>query len=305
VRIGRYSVETSNTDKVFYPGEGITKGDVIDYYRGIGKTMVPHMKGRPVSMRRFPDGLEGYGFFQKEVPGYFPDWIDRVEVKKKQGGSEGMVVCNNTATLVYLANQACLVPHIWLSRSDRPDNPDKMVFDLDPTDEDFGVVKRAAAMYRDLLEEVGLASFVMTTGSRGLHVVVPLDRSANFDRVRTFARDLSGVLAGRNPGEFTVEPRKNKRKGRLYLDDARNSYAQTSVPPYSLRAKPGAPVATPLDWSELDDSDLVSQRYDIGNIQRRLARKGDPWKGMFRHARSLSGPAKKLEKIVEEQGEDD
>ena len=167
LQFGRYTVETSNTDKIFFPGEKITKGDVIEYYHKIADYMLPHLKDRPLAMQRFPDGLGGESFFQKDISDYFPDWIDRTKVRKEDG-SVTQVVCNNTATLVYLANQACLTPHVWLSKVDKLDYPDRLVFDLDPPSDDFAPVRDAAQLALELFDELRLSVFVQTTGSKGV-----------------------------------------------------------------------------------------------------------------------------------------
>jgi bifunctional non-homologous end joining protein LigD len=257
VHLGSTTIEISNPEKVLYPEDGITKADLVGYYQRIAETMLPHIREHPINMQRFPNGIEAGGFYEKEIPDYFPDWVGRTQVYLKgKDEMQDQVVCNDAATLVYLAEQACLTPHAWLSRADRLDFPDKMVFDLDPPDTDFELVKFAAKAVRDILNDVELKSFLMTTGSRGLHVVVPLDRTADFDTTRQFARDLVEALAQREPEKLTTEVRKDQRRGRLFLDYLRNSYAHTSVPPYALRAVSGAPVATPLDWEELEKSDL-------------------------------------------------
>ena len=296
LRFGPYSVEVSSLDKVLFPDSGITKGELIDHYRGVSGRMVPHLRDRPVSMQRFPDGIEAEGFFQKSAPDYFPDWIRRVRVQK-EGGTVEHVVCDNAATLVYLANQNCITPHVWLSRADELDRPDRMIFDLDPPGDDFGVVKFAARALRELLSQLDLDPFLLATGGRGLHLVVALDRGAGFDTVRAFARDVCELLAERHPDRLTTEARKNKRRGRLFLDYMRNAYAQTGVPPYAVRPRPGAPVAVPLAWDELSAPDLRGNSYHIRNVMARLARKVDPWKGMGRRARSLSGPRRRLDAI--------
>jgi bifunctional non-homologous end joining protein LigD len=224
---------------------------------------------------------------QKNASDYFPDWIRRARLAKEDGEVD-YVVAEDAATLVYLANQACITLHAGLSRIDRIDHPDMMVLDLDPSDEDFAKVKRAAKDARTLLEEVGLVSFVQTTGSRGLHVWVPLDRSAAFDEVREVASALAAALAARAPDERTTEQRKAKRGDRVFLDVARNAYAQTAAAPYSVRARPEASIATPLDWGELDNPQLTPRRYTIRNIFRRLARKPDPWSRIGAHAHDLA-----------------
>lgn len=298
IKFGPYTVELSHTGKVFFPGSKITKGDIIKYYHKVADTMLPHIKDRPVTMHRFPDGIKGEEFYQKDTPDYFPEWIERASIKRKEGGSIEMVICNKMATLVYLADQAAITLHVWLSRRDKLNYPDKMVFDLDPPDSDFEPVRSAALSLKNMVEEVGLVPFLMTSGSRGLHVVVPLNRSADFDTVRSFAQDLAEILAGRDPENLTTEIRKDKRGGRLFLDTQRNAYAQTSVAPYSVRAKEGAPVATPLEWSELKNKNLHSRSYNTRNIFQRLEKKGDPWKGMMRNSRSLKKPRKNLKKLL-------
>ncbi len=296
VEIGGHEIELSNLDKTFFPDAGLTKGDLVDYYRRIADVMLPHLKGRPLTLQRFPDGIGAGGFYQKEAPDYFPDWINHVQIEVEEEGEEQpQITCENAATLVYLANQACITPHAWLSRADKLDYPDKMIFDLDPHG-DFHTVEVAAKDIRELLEEVGLVPFVMTTGSRGLHVVVSLDRSADFDTVRDFARDLANVLEARYPDRYTTATRKKKRGDRLFLDYLRNSYAQHGVAPYGVRAKQGAPIATPLDWDELG-GDLTSQSYTMENIFRRLGQKEDPWKDFFDHAQGIDEARERLEKL--------
>lgn len=295
IQAGPYSFEAGHLDKVIFPDDGITQRDLLEYYLRIADTMLPHLADRPVSMQRFPDGIQSGGFYQKEIPDYFPEWIQRVQVEvKEQGRTQAQVVVANQATLAYLADQGCITLHTWLSRIGQLDHPDKLIFDLDPPGDDFQTVREAALALHSLLTELDLVPFVMTTGSRGLHVAAPLDRRANFDQVRDFAQDVSGLLASRHPDVYTTEVRKGKRAGRLFLDTLRNAYAQTSVAPFTVRPKPGAPVATPLDWDELQDRSLTSQSYSLKNIFRRLGQKEDPWQDFKRHARSLSGSRKIL-----------
>lgn len=293
-KLGRRKLEVHHEEKTFYPKAKITKGDILVYYRKVADTMLTHLKDRPLSMHRYPDGIQGKDFFQKQIPDYFPKWIDRVSLKNVGKGKTTYVICNHAAALVYLADQACLTPHIFLSLKDRPRRPDRMIFDLDPADTSFAPVKEAARGLRDLLSDLGLKSYVMTTGSRGLHVVVPLMRKYDYDRVRRFAKSVAEMIAKGHPKKFTVEARKNKRKGRLYLDVMRNAYGQTSVAPYALRARPGAPVATPLEWEELAQGKLNARSYHLKNIFRRLGSKQDPWKDIGRDGQSLGKAERKL-----------
>ncbi len=303
IRVGRRAFEVSNLRKVLFPDDGITKGDLIAYYTRVAELMRPHLKHRPVAMERYPDGIRGPRIFHKDVPDHFPDWIERVRVRKA-GGSLQQVVCSEAATLAYLANQACITPHVFLSRIDRIDEPDQMIFDLDPPGDGFEDARKAAIALRGLLDELALPSFVKTTGGKGLHVLVPLDRSAGFDEVRSFARDVADVLIERDPDHLTRAPRKERRDGRLFLDVMRTAYAQTAAPPYAVRARPGAPIATPLDWNEVEDRSLRPSRFTMSTIDARLERDGDPGRGFRRRSRSLRSARDRLDRLQREGSDD-
>ncbi|MDT0444434.1 non-homologous end-joining DNA ligase [Streptomyces johnsoniae] len=297
VRAGGRRVAVTRPDKEMFPEEGITKADLVDYYRSVARPMLTHLRDRPVAMERYPDGYRGRSFFHKDVPDYFPDWIHRLEVPK-EGGTLDMAVCDDAATLAYLANQACLTPHAWLSRTGGLDRPDRLIFDLDPPGDDFGVVRWAAFTVRDLLRDVGLRPAPMTTGSRGAHVLAPLDGKAGFDEARDFARLAAEVLAARHPDRLTTEIRKNRRGGRLYLDVQRNAYAQTAVAPYAVRARPHAPVATPLTWDELADERIGPRHFTLRTLPARLEQRGDPWAGLRRDRRSLTAARRRLDRLA-------
>ena len=294
------NLELSNPDKILFPGQGFSKADLANYYQNIAPVILPHLKDRPLMVQRFPDGVGGEGFYQKDAPESFPAWVPRVRLKKKEGGFIKQVMANNRSTLLYLSDLACITLHPWLSRADRPDLPDRVVFDLDPPQSQgsFSTAVQAAGMLRNLLGRIGLRPYVMTTGSRGLHVVAPLLRKEGFDQVRAFAQDVVRFLAGEHPDLLTTEQRLAKRGDRLYVDVLRNGYGQTSVAPYAVRALPGAPVATPLEWGELTASGLGSQSYNLGNILNRLEQQPDPWQGMGRHGRSLGQARGKLQKLA-------
>lgn len=287
VKIGGHSIELSNIDKIIFPQDKIAKGEIIDYYYRVAKIMVPHMKGRLISMQRFPNGIDKEGFYQKEAGSYFPSWIPTKAVKKEEGdGQVNYVICNNTATLVYLANQLCLTPHLWLSKSDKLHYPDRMIFDLDPSGKDFSYVLDAAKILKEILEGHKLVPFVMTTGSRGLHVVVPLKRTKKFSAVRSFARHIASEMAKDDSKRFTIEVRKEKRHGRVFIDYLRNGFGATGVAPYAIRPKKGAPIATPLEWEQVKKG-LSPQQYTIKNIFKRISQHADPWKQMNKYARSI------------------
>lgn len=293
IEVGDREVAISSPDKVLFPGDGITKFEMAEYYRKVAEVALRHYRDRALSMHRYPDGIDSDDFFQKNISDYFPDWIDRATLPKKDG-EVTHVVANNAATLVYLANQACITPHLALSRVDRPKNPDRMIFDLDPSDDDFDKVRETARRLREFLEDLKLTAFVQTTGSRGLHVLVPLDREADFDDVRDFSHRVCRTLAERHADLMTVEQRKAKRGNRVFLDDLRNAYGQTSVAPYAVRARPGAPIATPLAWREVGEGALTPRKYRIGNIFRRLGQREDPWADIARHAQGLEAARERL-----------
>lgn len=280
---GGRQVEIGNPGKVLFPGDGITKADLAGYYGRVAGVQFPHVEGRPVTMHRFPDGIGAEGFYQQHVPDHFPEWIERVTLSGG-GGDVTRVVAGDPATFVYLASQGCITPHVWLASADRPEHPDRLVLDLDPPEgEGAAPVRRAARLVGGLLgDELGLECRLMTTGSKGYHVVVPLDRSHRFDPVRGFARRCARLLAERHPGEVTVERRLEDRRGRVFLDWLRNARGQTTVAPYAVRALPGAPVAAPIDWEELSGTDPGT--YRIGNLFRRLGQRDDPWAAPIRPA---------------------
>ena len=302
VRAGRVTVELSNTGKVLFPEDGITKGDLVAYYQAVAGEMLPPLRDRPVSMTRFPDGIGKSGIVQKNVPAYFPDWITRARVRK-EGGSLRQVVCDKPATIVYLANQACIELHAFLSRLDHINEPDQLIFDLDPPDGNrFGDVRVCALRLRELLTgELGLPAFVKTTGGKGLHVHVPLNTRQDFGTVREFARQAAELLAARNPDLVTTEQRKDKRGSRIYADIMRNAYAQLAVAPYSVRARPGAPVATPLSWDELDDEALRPDRFTLRTVPGRIrgaSQPGGPWAGMARRRPGLARAQEALRRLT-------
>lgn len=295
LRVGGMRIAVGNSDKRLYPADGISKGRVVDYYHRIAAWALPHARDRFLTLHRFPDGIGAQGFVQQQRSDHFPPRVAGVSAPLARGGRLEHMVIRDAAGLVCLAEQATLTFHGWLSRQDRPDRPDRLVIDLDPPGNDFALVREAARALRAEFEALELTPFVMTTGSRGLHVVVPLDRKATFEDARRFALALTRRLVSRERDWLTVEQRKDRRRGRLYLDLMRNAYGQTAVLPYSLRAKAGAPVATPLRWEEVSRAGLEARSYHLGNIFRRLARIDDPWKALPRCAGNLARAQRALD----------
>jgi len=276
----------THPDKVLFPEDGYTKADMVDYYKAVASVMLPHMRHHPLAMLRFNDGIHGERFFHKQAPDYFPDFIERVDVPKSKGKTR-YAVCNNVEALTYIANHNTIEFHVLPVRADDLWHPDRVVFDLDPSVDDFSSVRAAARWLHDLLNELGLMSFVMTSGSRGLHIWVPLDRKSTVEEVMAFASGVASMLVAKHPDELTTQFSKADRGDRIYVDVNRNAPAQHAVTPYSLRAKPHAPVAMPIEWAEVDDANLTPTRYTLADAPGVVADRGDAWKGIRRSVRSL------------------
>src|SRR5713226_6056233 len=275
-----HEITITNPDKVLFPDDGITKGDLVDYYRRIAERMLPLVRDRPLHMNRFPDGIGGIAIQQKRVPDSFPPWITRATVDLHKGGTITHAVIDNAATLVYLANYNMITAHVWLSRIQAPERPDQLIFDLDPSDDDFALVRGTALTLKALLEDLKLVAFVKTTGSRGLHVVVPITVGPGFEEAHIFADSVGQRLAAGDPDHLTTEFIKQKREGRLFIDVNRNAYAQTAVAPYAVRARRGAPIAMPIAWSDVESDRLRPDGITIRNVSDWLRDRDDPWQGM-------------------------
>ncbi len=292
------SIEVSRPEKVLYPRDGLTKSDVAEHYRAVAPAMLPHLSGRPLTLRRFPDGIDEQGWFQKEASGHFPDWIrvEQVPQRTAEGEVVHHVVCEDENTLLYLADQATLEFHVFPSTMDSLDHPDLVVVDLDPSEAtENHDLRRAVREVRDLFLRVGLTPYPQATGGRGFHVVAPLDRSAPDNEVREFARAAADHLAEQHPDRLTTAQRKDKRGGRLFLDTNRNAYGQTLICPYSLRARHGAGAATPLDFQELDKA--APSAWTPEKVRRRLARKSDPWSTLRENAAPVRRAREELHEL--------
>jgi bifunctional non-homologous end joining protein LigD len=285
LKVGRREVRITHADRVVFPQPNVTKLDLARHYDCVAPLMLPYVRDRPLALQAFPDGIEGDGYFLKAVPKYFPDWIKRVTLDKK-GGTITQALAQEAATLVYLAGQNVVTVHTWLSRADKPHQPDRLTLDFDPSGGGFDEVRAAARAAGERLRDLGLATYAMTTGSRGVHVVCPLRRGPDFDEVHAFARALAERMVADDPDHLTLEWHKADRGERIYVDVNRIQYAQHAVAPYAVRPRPNAPVAVPLHWDELQDPELRPDKWTVENIAPRLE-DGDPWEGMMRHARAL------------------
>lgn len=286
----------SKPDKVLYPDDDVTKADVAKHYAAVAEAMLPHLRDRPLTLRRYPDGIGAEGWFQKQAPDHLPDSVRVAEVPQRGGGKGHYVVCDNRETLAYLANQAALELHVWPAKATAPEHPDLLVIDLDPPDgTELKELRATARQVRDLYEAVGLTPFVQTTGGRGYHVVAPLDGTTGVDEVLGFARAAADHLAAQHDDRLTTALRKEKRGDRIFLDTNRNGYGQTFVAPYSLRARPGAPVAVPIEWSELGTAEPAG--WTVHTARRRLAQKADPWRDLHSHATSAKRAHEQLRRL--------
>jgi bifunctional non-homologous end joining protein LigD len=298
IHVANHDINVSKLDKEFFPADHVSKGDVIEHYQAVADAMLPHLVGRPLVLRRYPDGIGAEGFVQQSASDYFRDWLHIVDVPKRGGeGTVSHVVCDDAAMLVYLANQATIEYHVWLSTIDRLDCPDRLVIDIDPPEGvEVATLRDVARRLRDLFGSMGLTPYVQATGGRGYHVVAALDRSEDYRFVRDLAADLADHLAAQDPDLLTTAQRKQHRGDRIFLDVNRNAYGQTFVAPYSLRARPGAPVATPLDWSELGRTTPNGQ--DLHTVRKRLAHKSDPWSSIDTHAAAPAAARTKLDALA-------
>ena len=281
-------VRLTHPDKVLFPQDGLTKADLAAYYESVADVMLVHLRDRPLNLWRWNAGIDGPRIVQQDIPKGAPDWVRRVQTPRRRGGSNCHVLAQDAATLRWLANQNCITPHVWTARKDRLDRPDRLVFDLDPAPATaFEVVRAAARAVAERLRDAGLEPFAMTSGSKGIHVVAPLRRTRDSQTVRDVAGQLGAEVAAAHPDTLTTEWRKEKRDGRILVDTARNTYGQTVVAPYAVRALPGAPVATPLELHELEDHDLSPQGWTVRTVGRRLEERGDPWADIAGSARAL------------------
>jgi len=275
------AIELTNLSRVMYPGEDVMTGDVLHYYYRIADTIMPHIRGRMLSIRRFPDGVRRPERYETGVPGRVPEWVRTCGVDGREAMEEtSQVIVDEPATLVYMAQQACITPYAWLSRASDPSRPDQIVFDLDPAGPEKRELEdacRAARLLREVLASAGLTAFVMTTGSRGLHVRAPIRPRYGFDETAAFAAEVAERVASLDPRRLTVRELGHEREGKVLIDHRRNAYGQAVVAPYALRALPGAPVATPLHWDELGAPGRGPRDHTISSVFTRLASEGDPW----------------------------
>jgi bifunctional non-homologous end joining protein LigD len=286
----------THPEKVLFPDDGITKGELAAYYEAIAPLMLPHVRNRPVTMERFPAGIGEEGFIQKDVKKGFPSWLTRATVPKK-GGVVHHALISDVRSLLWVVNQNTITPHVWTSRAPKLMQPDICVFDLDPSEEDDDALRFAALALRDLLDEVRLPSWIKTSGSKGFHIVVPVRTAPEregFGEVGRFAHAVGAELVRRHPDRLTQEFSKADRGRRIYVDTARNGYSATFAAVYAVRAKPGAPVSAPCTWEEVERGDIAPRTFTLRNMAGRVAAVGDLWKNLSKRRRSVRAAAARL-----------
>jgi bifunctional non-homologous end joining protein LigD len=286
----------THPEKVLFPDDGITKGDLAAYYEQLSPVILPHLTGRPVTMERYPAGIGKKGFWQKDVSKGFPPWLQRVEVPKKDGVVHHPIV-TDTRSLLWITNQNTVTQHVWTSRVPKLNYPDLCVFDLDPSKDEPAAVRAAAIGVRDVLDELGLPSWVKTSGSKGFHIVVPVDGKTPIAVVARFANAVGTLLVRLAPDRFTQEFSKVDRRGRIYVDTGRNGYSATFAAAYTVRAKRGAPVSAPCTWHEIERGEVGPATFTLRTMPARVAAVGDLWADMRRRGRSLKRAVEKLEKL--------
>jgi bifunctional non-homologous end joining protein LigD len=296
-QVERAGVTITHPEKVLFPDDGITKGDLAAYYEAIAPVMVPPMRGRPVTMERFPAGIGRKGFIQKDVSKGFPAWLARVEVPKKDGTVHHPIV-TDPRSLLWLANQNSITPHVWTSRAPDLYHPDICVFDLDPSVDAPDMLRTAALQLRGLLEELGLPSWIKTSGSKGFHIVVPVDGKTDTGGVAGFAQAVGTLLVIRDPKNLTQEFHKADRGRRILIDTGRNGYSATFAAAYAVRAKKGAPVSAPCTWEEVESGKVTPQSFTLRTMPQRMEAVGDLWADMKR-GKSLTRAVQRLKKLVD------
>ena len=287
----------THPDKVLFPDDGISKGELASYYEMVAPVMLPYIRGRPLTMERYPAGIGEKGFMQKDVSKGFPEWLERVEVPKKDGKVHHPII-GNLRSLLWLANQNCITPHVWTSRTPKLYEPDLCVFDLDPSEDEPEKLREATLGVRDILAELDLPSWVKTSGSKGFHIVVPLDSKGDFGEVGRFAHGVAALLVKRNPKDLTLEFAKADRGGRILVDIGRNGYSATFAATYAVRARPGAPVSAPCTWEEIESGEAGPRTFTLRTMASRIAKAGDLWFDMRKRKRSLRRPMEKLRQLL-------
>ncbi len=297
-------LKITNLNKVYFPsalGHEITKGEIIDYYRSISKILIPYLKNRPESLNRHPAGISQPGFYHKDMDvNQVPEWTRTEKIYSKSNDEYlDYLICDNEATLIYMANLGCIEINPWHSTVDEPDHPDYMIMDLDPGNIGFKEVVVTALKIREICEEVGIETYCKTSGATGLHIYIPLNKKYTYDEIKRFGESLATVVQKQLPRITSIERSVSKRSDKIYIDFLQNRKGQTIAAAYSVRPKPGATVSTPLEWDQVNEK-LDPKAFTIFTIHERLEKKGDLWKGVLGKGVSIEKALVKLEKLLED-----
>ena len=295
LQVNGHTLKLTNQEKVYWPDEGITKGDVLEYYNSISNYILPYLKGRPQSLKRNPNGITDKGFFHKDAGENAPDWVDHVKLYSESARKDvDYLVCNNKATLLYLNNLGCIEINPWNSRLKNLDHPDYLIMDIDPSDKStFNEVIDAALVIKEILDKAQAGSYCKTSGATGLHIYVPLHAAYHYDQVRSFAEIIATLTQEQLPESTTVERSIEKRKGRIYIDYLQNKRGQTLASVYSLRPVAQASISTPLAWNEVKPG-LHPSQFNIRTISRRVNKIGDLFKGVLQEKLNMQKALKNL-----------
>jgi len=295
VRIGKHVVAITNRKKIYWPEEGFTKGDLIDYYDKMADHILPHLKGRCLSLKRNPNGINDKGFYHKDAGENAPSYVDVFKVKSESNDKIiDYIVCNNKATLLYVANLGCIEINPWNSTTKKPGHPTWMAIDIDPSDKNkFTEVVDTALAVQMVLDKAGVSSYCKTSGASGLHVYVPLKNKYEYATVRDFAHIIASLVQEQLPAITTLERSLSKRGPKIYVDYLQNSAGQTLASVYSIRPVPGASVSTPLDWKEVNHQ-LSPKQFTIENIFQRVKKKGDLFASVLNESNSIDKALKTL-----------
>jgi bifunctional non-homologous end joining protein LigD len=296
LKVGKITLHLTNQNKIYFPDDGITKGDIVNYYNEIAEVILPYLRNRPQSLNRFPNGINGASFFQKDFEGKkIPSWLKTTRVMSESSDDYiDYLLCNDKATLLYMANLGCIEINPWNSTIKNPENPDWMVIDLDPVKVEFRKIAETAGEIRKILESIEVESYCKTSGSKGLHIYIPLAARYDYETVKIFAKFIATTLHQQIPVITSIERAVSKRQNKIYLDYLQNNRSQTLAAPYSVRPRPGATVSAPLEWSEVNSS-LTLDQFTIKTMMKRIDKKGDLWQPVLGKGVNLNKLIKRLQ----------
>jgi len=295
LKMGDINLHLTNQNKIYFPDDGISKRDIVNYYDSVSTLILPYLKGRPQSMHRFPNGITGDSFYQKDVDlKNIPSWLETEKIYSESNDKYiDYLLCNNKASLLYMANLGCIELNPWNSTIDKIDKPDWAVIDLDPANNDFKEVVKTALTVKKIMDEFETECYCKTSGATGLHIYIPLGAKYGYDSARLFAELIANEVVARLPHTTSVARPLENRRNKIYIDFMQNRQGQTLASPYCVRPRPGATVSTPLEWTEVNEQ-LSPSQFTVKNVMRRFDKKGDLWKAVLGKGANLEMIIKKI-----------